>query len=136
MKLLATAAAAAAVCAIAGLATVAPMNEAEAAFDRCKDVKISVKNSTGAPIQVYDLDYRDLGSNRWRSENISNRVISDGGSYKWKRTLEGVNNAKTFIRVQFRKLKSNGKWDRLNTWYANSKTVTCKKGKTIKVNFR
>ncbi|MEP4033249.1 hypothetical protein [Roseibium polysiphoniae] len=136
MKLFATAAAAATVFAIAGIASVAPMNEAEAAFDRCKNVNISVQNNTGAPIQVYDLDYRDLGSNRWRSENISNRVISHGGSYKWKRNLEGVNNAKTYIRVQFRKLKSNGKWDRLKTWYANSNTVTCTKGKTFRISFR
>ena len=136
MSLFAKTAAAAAVLAVAGIASVAPINEAAAGFDICKKVKITVQNSTGAPIRLYDLDYRDLGSNRWRSENISNRVIPNGGSYSVKRNLEGVNNAKTFVRVQFQKLKSNGKWNVLNTWYADSSTFTCSRGKKIRVNFR
>ncbi|WP_417670947.1 hypothetical protein [Roseibium sp.] len=136
MKLFAKTAAAAAVLAVAGIASIAPMDEAAAGFDICKKVKITVQNNTGAPIQLYDLDYRDLGSNRWRSENISNRVIPHGGTYSVKRNLEGVNNAKTFVRVQFRKLKSNGKWDRFNTWYADSQTITCTKGKKVRVVFR
>ncbi|MES0812230.1 MULTISPECIES: hypothetical protein [unclassified Roseibium] len=136
MKIFAKTTAAAAVLAVAGMASMATVDPAHALFDVCKKVKITVQNNTGKPIQLFDLDYRDLGSNRWRSENISNRVIPHGGKYSVRRNLEGVNNAKTFVRVQFRKLKSNGKWERLKYWYADSATKTCSRGKSFKIVFR
>ena len=120
MKALAKTAAAASVLAIAGVASLGAVTPAAALFDICKKVNITVKNNTGQPIQLYDLDYRDLGSNRWRWVNIANRVIANGGTYSVTRNLEGVNNASTFVRVQFRKLKSNGRWNLLKTWYADS----------------
>ncbi|MCP4318765.1 MAG: hypothetical protein GY789_22915 [Hyphomicrobiales bacterium] len=137
MTLLAkTTAAAASAIAVAGIMSFASVTPAAALFDVCKDVTIKITNQTGGPIQLYDLDYRDLGSNRWRSENISNRTIANGGTYRTKLNLEGVNRASTFVRVQFRKLKSNGKWDLLNNWYFDSQTATCKRGKTYAVTFR
>ncbi|AQQ05708.1 hypothetical protein B0E33_20825 [Roseibium algicola] len=136
MKALAKTAAAASVLAIAGVASLGAVTPAAALFDICKKVNITVKNNTGQPIQLYDLDYRDLGSNRWRSENISNRVIAHGGTYKVTRNLEGVNNASTFVRVQFRKLKSNGRWNLLKTWYADSSTSVCRKGASYRIVFR
>lgn len=109
---------------------------ATAGFDICKKVNISFTNMTGAPIQIFDLDYWDFGSNRKRSENFSNRVLAHGATHRVRRNLEGVNNAKTFIRVQFRKLKSNGKWNRSQWWNADSKTATCRRGKSFSIRFR
>ena len=128
-----TAAIALATAGIISSMTVAP---ASAGFDICKKVHINLKNLTGAPIQLFDLDYWDFGSNRKRSENISNRVLAHGASYRVTRNLEGVNNAKTFIRVQFRKLKSNGKWNRSQWWNADSSTSTCRRGKSFIIRFR
>jgi hypothetical protein len=137
MNLIAKTAAAATVVAVAGMASLSGMNDAHAiSFDICKKVKITVKNNTGKPIQLFDLDYKDFGSDRMRSENISNRVIANGGTYSVKRNLEGVKNAKTFVRVQFRKLKSNGKWNRSQYWYADSSTAVCTKGKKFRIVFR
>lgn len=136
MKALAKTAAAATVLAIAGVVSLGAVTPAAAMFDICKKVHITVKNNTGQPIQLYDLDYRDLGSNRWRSENIANRVIAHGGTYSVTRNLEGVNNASTFVRVQFRKLKSNGRWNLLKTWYADSSTSVCRKGGSYGIVFR
>lgn len=136
MKLIAKTFAAAAVLAVAGIATVSTMEQAHAGFDICKKVKITVKNKTGGPIKLFDLDYKDFGSGRMRSENISNRVIPHGGSYSWKRNLEGVNNAKTYIEAQFTKLKSNGKWDLKHYWWQNSATKVCSKGKRYTVTLR
>lgn len=133
MKMIAKTIAAAAVVAVTGVASISAMDEAHAAFDICKKVKITVQNKTGAPIKLFDLDYKDFGSGRMRSENISNRVIPNGGSYTWKRNLEGVNNAKTFVRAQYSKLKSNGKWDLRYYWWQNSSTRVCSKGKRYKV---
>lgn len=136
MKLFAKTATAAAMLAVAGAASLSVTAPASAGFDICKKVHISIKNNTGGPIQLYDFDYRDFGSNRWRSENTPNRVIRNGGSFSVTRNLEGVNNAKTFVRVQFRKLKSNGKWDRSKSWYADSATSVCTRGKSYRIVFR
>jgi hypothetical protein len=136
MKYLAKTAATATFLAVAGLASLGAITPAAAGFDICKKVNITVQNNTGKPIQLFDLDYRDLGSNRWRSENIANRVIAHGGSYSVKRNLEGVNNASTFVRVQFRKLKSNGRWDRSKYWYADSRTSVCSRGSSYRIVFR
>ncbi|WP_428643749.1 hypothetical protein [Roseibium sp.] len=136
MRLISKSATAAAILAVAGVASLAAVAPASAGFDICKKVNITVKNNTGQPIQLFDLDYRDLGSNRWRSENISNRVIPNGGSYSVKRNLEGVNNANTYVRVQFRKLKSNGRWDHSKYWYADSNTSLCRRGASYRIVFR
>ncbi len=136
MRLVSRSATAAAFLAMAGVATLAAVAPASAGFDICKKVSITVKNNTGQPIQLFDLDYRDLGSNRWRSENISNKVIPNGGSHTEVRNLEGVNNASTFVRVQFRKLKSNGRWDHSKYWYADSNSATCSRGASYRIVFR
>ncbi|MBN9671022.1 hypothetical protein [Roseibium aggregatum] len=136
MKYFSKTAAAAGFVAVAGLASLSSPNEAHAMFDICKKVNITVQNQTGAPIQLFDLDYHDYGSNRKRSENITNRVIPNGGSYSWQRNLEGVNNAKTYIRAQFRKLKSNGRWDLGRYWWQNSATSVCSRGKSYRVVLR
>ncbi len=136
MKFFAKTFAAAAVVAVAGIGSLSVMDEAHAAFDICKKVRISVKNNTGGPVKLFDLDYRDYGSNRKRSENISNRVIANGKSYSWTRNLEGVNNARTHITAQYSRLKSNGKWHVNKYWYANSAASTCKRGKSYQIVLR
>ncbi|MBD1549258.1 hypothetical protein [Roseibium aggregatum] len=136
MKFFAKTATAAAMLAVAGAASLSLTGQASAGFDICKKVHITVQNNTGGPIQLFDLDYRDFGSNRWRSENTPNRVIRNGGSFSVTRNLEGVNNAKTYVRVQFRKLKSNGKWDHSKYWYADSGTSICSRGQSYRIVFR
>lgn len=122
--------------AMAGSVSMLSVTPAAALFDICKDVKITAVNNTGGTIKIFDFDYWDFGSNRKRSENISNVTIENGRSYTIRRNLEGVNNAKTFVRVQFRKLKSNGKWDNSSWWNANSGTKTCRKGSSYRITFR
>ncbi|HFC04154.1 MAG TPA: hypothetical protein ENJ55_00495 [Rhizobiales bacterium] len=136
MKLFTKATLAAAALATAGMMSLTTATPVMAKPDICKKVKIKITNLTGAPIQVFDLDYWDFGSNRKRSENISNRVLANGDSYKYTRNLEGVNNAKTFVRVQFRKLKRNGKWKLTRWWNADSATSVCTRGKTYTIRFR
>jgi hypothetical protein len=121
---------------MAGSVSMLSVTPAAALFDICKDVKITAVNNTGGTIKIFDFDYWDFGSNRKRSENISNVTIENGRSYTIRRNLEGVNNAKTFVRVQFRKLKSNGKWDNSSWWNADSGTKTCRKGSSYRITFR
>ena len=136
MKSIAKTAAAAAIVALGGVASLAGIQEAHAGFDICKKVKITVKNSTGGPVKLFDLDYHDYGSNRKRSENIKNRVIPNGGSYSWKRNLEGVNNAKTNVRAQYTRLKSNGRWDNARYWWSDSGASICSRGKSYRIVLR
>ena len=136
MKMIAKTATAAAIVALGGMASLTGTEEAHAGFDICKKVKITVKNSTGGPVKLFDLDYYDFGSSRKRSENISNRVIPNGGSYSWKRNLEGVNNAKTYVRAQYTRLKSNGRWDNARYWWSNSNTSVCSRGESFRIVLR
>ncbi|MEP3599682.1 MAG: hypothetical protein ABJN26_07210, partial [Stappiaceae bacterium] len=53
--------------AVAGMMNVASVTPADAS-EHCKKVYIQVTNNTGAPIKMVDLDYRDYGSRKWRSE--------------------------------------------------------------------
>ena len=120
----------------AGALSAGTSTSAEAAFDICKKAKIKIVNQTGAPIKLFDIDYWDYGSNRKRSENISNRVLANGKSYTIQRNLEGVNNAMTHMIVQFHKLKSNGKWNYKYYWNAKGAKTMCTRGKTFKVVIR
>lgn len=121
--------------AIGTLFAVMPAAPASAAlFDVCKDVRITVKNMTGTSVQLFDIDYIDMGTGRKRSENISNRILVDGDSYTFTRNLEGVNNAETILRIQVRKLKANKKWDLSQWWNYDSPKVMCRKGKRFTIN--
>ncbi len=121
--------------AVAGAMTSQSLQPAHAAFDICKDARITVTNNTGAPVQVFDLDYIDTRIDRKRSENISNRVLKNGASYTWERNLEGVKDTKIKIRAQYRKLKSNGKW-RLKTYNKHSSTKKCTGDTTYSITLR
>lgn len=116
----------------AGVLSAAPFSPAMAA-DNCKNVVISVKNSTGRAIRVVDLDYRDYGSRIWRSEPTSNRVLASGARWSDKRRLENVNYETTRIRVQYQILKSNGKW-KLKKYEKLSRAKRCTKGTRFYVN--
>ncbi len=135
MNLFAKLSSASLVLAMAASVSMMSTSPAAALFDICKDVRITAVNQTGGTIQIFDFDYWDFGSNRKRSENISNVTIENGKSYTVTRNLEGVNNAKTKVRVQFRKLKSNGKWDYSKFWYADSPTATCSRGRGFRIVF-
>lgn len=135
MNLFAKLSSASLVLAVAGSVSMMSTTPAAALFDICKDVRITAVNQTGGTIQIFDFDYWDFGSNRKRSENISNVTIENGKSYTVTRNLEGVNNAKTKVRVQFRKLKSNGKWDYSQFWYADSPAATCSRGRSFRIVF-
>ena len=127
------AAALATVVAIGGAMAGMSPNQAEAALDICKDVQIRVINNTGAPVKVFDLDYIDTRIDRKRSENITNRVIPAGGSYFWKRNLEGVKNTVVKLRTQHKELNSKGRW-KVRWVNTLSKPQRCTRGASFTIN--
>lgn len=122
--------------AVAGSLSLASVTPAAAAFDRCKNVSVTVTNMTGGPVQLFDVDYWDYGSNRKRSKNVRNLVLGHGDSRRMNLTLNGVNNARTYLTVQYRKLKSNGRWNLTQWWNARSNTALCRRGTRFSIRFQ
>ncbi|MEP3276921.1 MAG: hypothetical protein ABJN26_24075, partial [Stappiaceae bacterium] len=104
------------------------------ASEHCKKVYIQVTNNTGAPIKMVDLDYRDYGSRKWRSEPTPNEVIPNGGTWQETRRLEKVNAELTKLRIQFKREKRSGKWHKRENAYSGK--ATCTRGKIFKVTLR
>lgn len=100
-------------------------------FDSCKDVTIVVRNHTGEEVRIYDLDYYDYAVGIWRSEPLNNFNLRGGKSKFIERNLGSVNQARTQIRIQYRKLDSDGEY-RIKTEDWSSSGV-CSKGKTFEV---
>ena len=75
----------------------------------CKKVHLEVKNATGAPIKIVDLDYWDSESEKWRSEPVRNVKINDNRTWQATRNLERVNGQPVKIRVEYKKQK----WSKL-----------------------
>ena len=99
----------------------------------CHDANIVVINRTGAPIEVYDIDYFDDSQARWRSERIRDRVIGHGQSWVFERKLEGVGGEHTYMKVEYRKPRNGrfrGRFD------AYSDPSTCYRGSTYRVVIR
>jgi len=100
-------------------------------FDSCKDVTIVVRNHTGEEVRIYDLDYHDYGVGKWRSEPLNNFNLRNGKSKFIKRSLGAVNQARTQIRIQYKKLDSDGEYRiKAADW---SSSAVCSKGKTFEV---
>ena len=124
---------AAAIISAASMSMTAPA-PAEAAFNICKKVKLHVDNKSKKTVRLFDIDYYDYAKSKWRSEPIRDFIMQPGAKYRVTRNLEKVNRTQTKIRVKYRTLKSNGRWDNAKYWYYDSPVKVCKHRTTFKVN--
>lgn len=134
MKLSVIAVAAAATFATATMLSFATATPAAAAFNICKGVKLKVENKSNKTIQLFDIDYYDYGSRKWRSEPVRNTILEPGDTYRKTRNLEKVNRAETKIRARYRTLKSNGRWDKSKYYFYKSAKKICKTGTRFSVS--
>jgi hypothetical protein len=97
---------------------------AEPAFalgDKCKDVKITLKNISSDTLEVTKVEYKDFKKDKLRTEfmlgiSVLNilypygvEYIDPGKSYTRTRNLEFVGNDETFILVRYRHVRdANG----------------------------
>jgi hypothetical protein len=110
--------------AIAGL--VALWNVPDASAAACRNVQIHVHNDLlSAPpgdIELFDFDYYDYNSHKFREENfVGNENIADGDDYQFSRDLEYVDGESISIRIQFRLSTAR-------VYYASSDVETCEDG--------
>lgn len=100
-------------------------------FDICKKVKTKIVNRTGEQVKIYDLDYHDYGSDLWRSEPVDDFYMPANEVRFITRNLEKVNQARTQIRIKYKKLDSDGEYRvKAKDWSSSS---TCTKNKTYVV---
>jgi hypothetical protein len=95
---------------------------AEPAFalgDKCKDVTITLKNTSSDFIKVTKVQYKDFERNKFRTEFMlgiidptAEQVISPGRSYTKTRNLEFVGNDETFFLVSYQHVRG-GKGEKL-----------------------
>lgn len=127
-----TAVKAVAFAAVFGLSAVSISGNAEAS-EHCKNVRIQISNQSGTTVQIYDIDYFDYSSGRWRSEATKNRIVNDGGSWEYKKRLEKVGAEQTQIRIQYRTAR-NGKWKDKHA--SVSAPAVCYNGSTYRIALR
>lgn len=106
---------------------------AEAAFNICKNVKLHVDNKSTKTVRLFDIDYYDYAKRKWRSEPIRDYIMQPGAEFRRTHNLEKVNRTETKIRVKYRTLKSNGRWNNIQYWYYDSDKKVCKTGSKFKV---
>ena len=91
-----------AVLAISAIVLLSTFGAAPAMAKACKNVHIEVKNVSGKSITVYDLDYWDSESEKWRSEPVKNTPIRNNRTWQINRNLERVNGQSVKVRVQYK----------------------------------
>lgn len=102
--------------------------------EKCKDVKIVVKNESNRDIKAVDIKYWDSTIGDWRNENgVSGKTAEqEGGEAEYTRGLEEVKNDPGMkVKVQY-KINKLGKW-KDPTWSNSSPVATCTKGQTYTV---
>lgn len=107
---------------------------AEAAFNICKNVRLHVDNKSSKTVRLFDIDYYDYAKRKWRSEPIRDFIMQPGAKFRRTHNLEKVNRTETKIRVKYRTLKSNGRWNNAQYWYYDSPKKVCRNGSKFKIN--
>lgn len=81
------------------------------ADQQCKSVDLKVTNSYGKEIKVTRVNYRDKEDKKWRDNDVSNTVISNGSLKQIDETLEYVGNENIpKMQVEFRYKELDGDW--------------------------
>lgn len=108
----------------------AALTTAHAASDTCKNVNITMSNSTSAEIKLTKLEYKDFDKNKWNTENVFGvdgvQKLEPGVSMKTTRDLQNVGNDPTQLRVTYQHHMGGTKWgDKLT---ATGAQFTCSDG--------
>jgi hypothetical protein len=81
------------------------VNSAFAAGDNCKNVKITISNSTPDEVKVTSFEYFDYDRNTWRTENMLGidgiQKLDASKGLTWTRDLEHVSNDNTKFKVTY-----------------------------------
>ena len=62
--------------------------------DNCKNPKVVIKNESGQTYQIKKFEYKDGCDDKWRSEDVKNKVVGAGESVTYTDDLEYVGNCK------------------------------------------
>lgn len=111
MKSIKAAALSLAAAAAIGLATFAAPTTA-AAQEGCRRFNITVVNNTGLAAQVRRMRYWDPSAQRWRNEQVRNRILDVAGAgarTTYTENLGRVGAERTRLIVEYRRLE-NGRW--------------------------
>ena len=85
------------------------------AADKCKNVKLTVKNATSDTLKVKKFEYYDFDKKKWRTEALfgvdGHQKINAGKSWQKTRSLEHVDDDKIKIRVTYQHQIGGTKWE-------------------------
>jgi hypothetical protein len=75
------------------------------ARDVCKDVKITLKNTSSDTIKITKFEYKDIDKNKFRTENLlgldGRELLNPDKSFVTTRNLQFVGNDATLFRVTY-----------------------------------
>ncbi len=100
---------------------------AMAAGDNCKDVKITIHNSTPDEVKLKSFDYYDYDKNEWRHETLfpgdGFQKLESSKGLVWTRDLEHVGGDKTKFKVTYSHHIGGTKWG--SDMVATTDSFTC-----------